>query len=589
MGAGFLLLFLFHQPISGQFGRFRRPSSPGRLAGGDYVVRLVRAGNDYQDQAFGNLGNLINSGSIGSIGNGGQIGISAGRGHTYNRRGGSDYEDGIYIGNTGNQGNWGNNGNIGNNANEGISLGRGTNSARAGTDYQGLGKGREAIDKGLAILDKTPVKDVNHGLDIMDSVKGSAGTDYQFGRFRRPSSPGRLADYADGIYIGNANNQGNWGNNGNIGNNANDGISLGRGTNSARTGTDYQGNVGDIVNAGGSIGSIGNAGRIDTAIGSVHTYNSGESRPRSRPRPGSTQMLVANNDYADEGIYIGNTGNIGNWGNNDNIGNNANDGISFGRGTRSRRAGVDYGDEHIFINSGSNLFNDQGSVGSAWNQGSMGSATGSAFNRAGIDYQGTVIGNQGDIANFGSIGSIGNGGNIGISAGRGHTYNRQFGRFRRPSSPGRLAGGDYEDGIYIGNSNNVGHWGNNGNVGNNANDGISLGRGTRSRRAGIDYADEGIYIGNTDNVGNWGNNANTGNNANEGISLGRGDKSVSPSTSVSTSVSGGGGGSDYLSLDSAKIIAEKKGNGKAAMSIDNAKALGFDKDCFPYCAFPVRK
>merc|ERR1712105_569034 len=118
---------------------------------------------------------------------------------------------------------------------------------------------------------------------------------------------------------------------------------------------------------------------------------------------------------------------------------------------------------------------------------------------------------------------------------------------------------------------------------NNANDGISLGRGTRSRRAGIDYADEGIYIGNKDNQGNWGNNANTGNNANDGISLGRGTNSVSPS------VSGGGGGSDYLSLDSAKIIAEKKGNGKASMSIDNAKALGFDKDCFPCCAFPVRK
>merc|ERR1712179_797362 len=115
------------------------------------------------------------------------------------------------------------------------------------------------------------------------------------------------------------------------------------------------------------------------------------------------------------------------------------------------------------------------------------------------------------------------------------------------------------------------------NTGNNANDGISLGRGTRSRRAGIDYADEGIYIGNKDNQGNWGNNANTGNNANDGISLGRGTNSVSPSTSVSTSVSGGGGGSDYLSLDSAKIIAEKKGNGKASMSIDNAKALALTK------------
>ena len=61
------------------------------------------------------------------------------------------------------------------------------------------------------------------------------------------------------------------------------------------------------------------------------------------------------------------------------------------------------------------------------------------------------------------------------------------------------------------------------------------------------------------------------------------------SGSTSLSISNGRSGSDYLSLDSAKIIAEKKGNGKASMSIDNAKALGFDKDCFPYCAFPVRK
>merc|ERR1712025_777533 len=154
---------------------------------------------------------------------------------------------------------------------------------------------------------------------------------------------------------------------------------------------------------------------------------------------------------------------------------------------------------------------------------SLGRGTNSA--RAGIDYQDKAFGNLGDLLNTGSIGSIGNGGQIGISAGQGHTYNRQFGRFRRPSSPGRLAGGDYEDGIYIGNANNQAQWGNNGNTGNNANQGISLGRGTRSRRAGIDYADEGIYIGNANNQGHWGNNDNIGNNANDGISLGRGTRS----------------------------------------------------------------
>merc|ERR1719153_1234977 len=182
----------------------------------------------------------------------------------------------------------------------------------------------------------------------------------------------------------------------------------------------------------------------------------------------------------------------------------------------------------------------------------MGSATGSAFNRAGIDYQGTVIGNQGDIANFGSIG---NGGNIGISAGSGHTYNQR----RRTCCQQDYA----DEGIYIGNSNNVGHWGNNGNVGNNANDGISLGRGTRSRRAGADYLsiDEGLEI----------------------LSRVQGK---SPPPKASLSISNGRSGSDYLSLDSAKIIADKKGNGKASMSIDNAKALGFDKECFPYCAIP---
>merc|ERR1712025_1270103 len=195
---------------------------------------------------------------------------------------------------------------------------------------------------------------------------------------------------------------------------------------------------------------------------------------------------------------------------------------------------------------------------------SLGRGTNSA--RAGIDYQDKAFGNLGDLLNTGSIGSIGNGGQIGISAGQGHTYNRQFGRFRRPSSPGRLAGGDYEDGIYIGNANNQGHWGNNANTGNNANDGISLGRGTRSRRAGTDYADEGIYIGNANNQGNWGNDANTGNNANDGISVGDGKNSVSvanppaakpdlpkpdppkpdPKPQLQAQLSGsGGGGSDY--------------------------------------------
>merc|ERR1712025_1207272 len=194
---------------------------------------------------------------------------------------------------------------------------------------------------------------------------------------------------------------------------------------------------------------------------------------------------------------------------------------------------------------------------------SLGRGTNSA--RAGIDYQDKAFGNLGDLLNTGSIGSIGNGGQIGISAGQGHTYNRQFGRFRRPSSPGRLAGGDYEDGIYIGNANNQGHWGNNANTGNNANDGISLGRGTRSRRAGADYLsiDEGL-----------------------GILARVTGKSPGRKTLSALSLSNGRSGSDYLSLDSAKIIADKKGNGKASMSIDNAKALGFDKDCFPYCKIP---
>merc|ERR1712025_266955 len=149
-------------------------------------------------------------GNNANTGNNANQGISLGRG-TRSRRAGMDYADeGIYIGNTGNQGNWGNNDNIGNNANEGISLGRGTNSRRSGMDYL-------SIKEGLDILDKTPVKSVKEGLDIYDSVKGSAGTDYQ------------------GVYIGNAGNQGNWGNNGNVGNNANDGISLGRGTQSGGT------------------------------------------------------------------------------------------------------------------------------------------------------------------------------------------------------------------------------------------------------------------------------------------------------------------------------------------------------------------
>merc|ERR1712179_886945 len=165
---------------------------------------------------------------------------------------------------------------------------------------------------------------------------------------------------------------------------------------------------------------------------------------------------------------------------------------------------------------------------------SLGRGTNSA--RAGMDYQDKAFGNLGGLLNTGNIGSIGNGGQIGISAGQGHTYNRQ--------RVFNLGGRDYEDGIYIGNANNQGHWGNNANTGNNANDGISLGRGTRSRRAGMDYADEGIYIGNTGNQGNWGNNDNIGNNANEGISLGRGTNSRRS-------------GMDYLSIKEGLDILDK--------------------------------
>merc|ERR1712025_1322633 len=110
--------------------------------------------------------------------------------------------------------------------------------------------------------------------------------------------------------------------------------------------------------------------------------------------------------------------------------------------------------------------------------------------------------------------------------------------------------------------------GNNANTGNNANQGISLGRGTRSRRAGIDYADEGIYIGNTGNQGNWGNNDNIGNNANEGISLGRGKsvsggKSVSADNTVTAQVSGADYGQPIIMGNKGNIGKFNRGRGRA--------------------------
>jgi len=191
-------------------------------------------------------------------------------------------------------------------------------------------------------------------------------------------------------------------------------------------------------------------------------------------------------DYADEGIYIGNTGNQGNWGNNDNVGNNANEGISLGRGksvsggksvsadntVTAQVSGADYGQPIIMGNKG-NI---------------------AKFNRgrgqAGADYQ-IIMDNDGNTMNTGN------------TANNGTTNN---------NSP---AGGDSEEimklleeimkDIDIIKE-------------NTAKKGTSMSVSNRkmTKEAGADYEDEQIIMGNTGNTGNKGNTDNTGKTTNNG-------------------------------------------------------------------------